>query len=311
MKPDALIESYVAEVVRHLPRRQRADVGYELRSLLTEELHGRSPEPDSAATLELLASFGRPDEVADRYRPAGFTIIRPADAPRFAWVALVGVGIQWVLSLIAVYSEPATGPGSDWLSRLGTWWLSWGLGAFWWPGLLISLSIIAAAIGSRRGEAREWTPRAAAVLDRDAVSRPLWVLALAGGLVGVAIVVALPVLGRVLPGLPQPVIEAFAFDPEFLATRAPWMLLAWAASFAIMIAVLVAGRWTRTTRILSLISSALMLAILIWWILAGPIFVSPAAESVTKGCLVLVAAFVALDIVLTLRRLPRRIAVPA
>ena len=42
MDPQALIESYVDDVVRRLPRRQRSDVGLELRSLLGEELAARA-----------------------------------------------------------------------------------------------------------------------------------------------------------------------------------------------------------------------------------------------------------------------------
>ena len=40
--------------------------------------------------MELLTAFGAPQDVADRYRPAGFTIIRPSHAPRFTWIALGG-----------------------------------------------------------------------------------------------------------------------------------------------------------------------------------------------------------------------------
>lgn len=314
MKPDALIQSYVAEVVRHLPRRQRADVGFELRSLLTEELRGRASdtEPDTEATLELLASFGRPAEVADRYRPAGFTIIRPADAPRFAWVSLVGVAVQWVITLIATYTAPATGAGDDWLSRLGTWWLSAGLGAFWWPGLLVSLSIVAAVIAARRGgDAPEWTPRAAAMLDRDSIRRPLYVLAIAGALVGIAALVAAINLARWWPELPQPLLDAFVIDEDFLATRAPWALVLWAGTLASMIAVLVAGRWTRTTRLLAIVGNALWIVLLVWWVAAGPIFAQPYADSVTKGCLLLVAAICVLDLVFTARHLRQGIPEPA
>lgn len=314
MKPHALIESYVAEVVRHLPKRQRADVGFELRSLLTEELRGRAgdSEPDTATTLDLLADFGRPAEVADRYRPAGFTIIRPADAPRFAWISLVGVAVQWVITLSATYAAPATGAGDDWLSRLGTWWLSAGLGAFWWPGLLVSLSIVAAVISARRGgDAPEWTPQAAARLDRDSISRPLYVLAIAGALVGISALVAAINLASWWPELPQPLLDAFVIDEDFLTTRAPWALVLWAATLASMIAVLVTGRWTRTTRLLAVAGNVLWVALLIWWVVAGPIFVQPYADFVTKGCLLFVAAICVLDLVLTARHLRQGIPEPA
>ena len=317
MNPNAIIETYVADVVRRIPRSKRADVAYELRSLLTEELEGRASEAgrpaDVAMVDELLKGFGAPVDVADRYRPAGFTIIRPADAPMFARVALGGVGVQWILSLIATYTTPVdpSAPGGDWLSRLGAWWLSWGIGSFWWPGFIVTLTMIAALIGSRReASSRPREPRVN-VVDRDRVRRPVMVLYLALGMVGAAIVLALPALGQWAPGLPEPVIAALALDEEFLGVRAPWVLVLWAASLALGIMVLVAGRWTALAHRLAIVSDVLWVALLLWWLLAGPIFVSPAADVVTKGCLWLVLLLPVIDIVVTVRRLTRTIPVPA
>ncbi|PJJ63501.1 hypothetical protein [Compostimonas suwonensis] len=318
MQPQAVIESYVGDVIRHLPRAQRNDVGFELRSLLNEELAGRAADAgrpaDAPMTMELLTAFGRPQDVADRYRPAGFTIIRPADAPQFAWLALGGVVLQWAITLPVAFLEPARVDdwaygAAEWWGRLTIWWLSWGLGSFWWPGILIVFTLIAALIGRRRRESKPWTPPR--VTDRDLVSRTGIVLALAFGLAGATLLIALPWLAAWAPGLPQPVLDAFAFDPGFLTWRAPWVLLLWAASFALLTAALIAGRWSRRTRGLSLLADLGWLALLIWWIAAGPIFTTEAADSTTKLCLALVAVFVVIDIVVTLRRGPAAIRPPA
>lgn len=319
MNPDAIIETYVGDVVGHLPRKQRKDVGYELRSLLTEELQGRAADagraPDAEMTLELLSAFGRPVDVADRYRPAGFTIIRPADARRFAVIAFTGVALQWVLTLIATYTAPVDPslPGGDWLSRLGTWWLSWGLGSFWWPGFLVTMYLIAGAITARResrGGAGEWRPRRASDIDRDRVSRPVMVLYIALGVVGASVVIALPMLAILAPNLPEPVLAAFAFDPEFLAWRAPWVLLLWALSLWLGIALLAAGRWTMRTRQLTIVLDAASIALLVWWVAAGPIFVTEPADSTTKLCLVALIAVTVLDLVLAARRTAASIEAP-
>ena len=317
MNPEAIIETYVADVVRRLPRAKRADVAFELRSLLNEELQGRAADSgrpaDAAMADDLLKGFGAPVDVADRYRPAGFTIIRPADAPRFAQVALIGVGVQWILSLVATYTTPVdpSAPGGHWLSRLGTWWLTWGLGSFWWPGFIVTLTIIAAYISSKRTRADVVPEPSVAVVDRDRIKRPVMALIVALGMVGAAIVIALPSLAQWAPGLPQPVLSALALDEGFLAGRAPWVLLLWAAVFAGGIALLVAGRWTPLLRKLAIASNVAWIALLLWWLLAGPIFVSAAADDVTKGCLVLLILFCAIDIVLTVRRTTRAIPVPA
>ena len=309
MNPDALIESYVGDVVRHLPRSQRNDVGFELRSLLREELDGRAADAgrdaDSAMTLELLSAFGRPADVADRYRPAGFTVIRASEAPRFALVAIGGVVVQWVLSLIEVFTQPST---LEWPSRLGAWWLSWGLGSFWFPGFLITLTLIAAFVTSRREASGEWMPTRVVIRDRDLVRRPVLVLYIALGVVGASIVSTLPVWSKQLSA---PLVEAFTLDADFLSWRAPWVLVLWAALLAVAIAALVIGRWSVLARRLSLTLNLSWIALLTWWIVGGPIFVSDYADEVTKFSLVIVAAFCVIDVVVTLVRLTRRIRVPA
>lgn len=316
MNPIAIIETYVADVVRRLPRAKRTDVAFELRSLLLEELDGRATDAghpaDAAMAIDLLKGFGSPVDVADRYRPAGFTIIRPADAPRFALVAFVGVAVQWVLSLIATFSVPLdpTVPGGDWLSRLGGWWLTWGLGAFWFPGFIVTLTMIAALIGSRRAVPDE--PRVPTIreLDRDRVNRAGLASMIALGVVGAATLLAIPTLAQWAGWLPQPVIDGFELDGDFLAWRAPWVLLLWAASLAIGIAVLAAGRWTPLTRRLSAAVAVAWVALLIWWLVAGPIFTGPLGDGVVKGCLGALAVVCAIWAVLDLRRASLPIPVP-
>ena len=70
-KPEALIESYVADVMKRLPTRLRNDVGFELRALLREDLRGRSADAggggDCAAIVHGLLCAGRncgPIEIA-------------------------------------------------------------------------------------------------------------------------------------------------------------------------------------------------------------------------------------------------------
>lgn len=341
MDPDVIIESYVSNVVGRLPRRQRADVGFELRSLLREELAGRADDAgrpaDEAMALALLGAFGRPQDVADRYRPAGFTVIRPADAPQFAWIALGGVALQWAITLPAAYLDPSiaiwaasAGVAGAWWAPLPAWWLTWGLGAFWWPGFLITVTIIAAAIRHRRGDSGspastsasspfDWAaasgdepaaPSAptegrrisAHVLDRDRVNRQGLVIALAFWALGATILIALPWLPQLAPGLPQPLLDAFAFDPEFLQWRAPWVLVLWAASFAVAFAELATGRSTRTTRLVSAVGDVAWLVLLTWCLAAGPIFTAPATDEVVRLCLAGIMVIIAIDLVVTLRR---------
>lgn len=312
MTSNVLIENYVGEVIRRLPRKIRNDVGFELRALLEEELRGRAEASASPAddqlTLQLLSDFGRPADVADRYRPAGFTVIKPADAPQFARIAFGGVALQWVISLVAAF---AVKPDDiEWLSVLGSWWVTWGLGAFWWPGLLVCLSIVAGAIAARR-EARGSKPPTVGELDRDRVRRGVIVTYLALGLAGATIVIALPSLPIWGSALPAPVVDAFAFDEGFLAWRAPWALALWAVGLGVGIALLVSGRWSRTTRRVELLSAVGWILVLAMWIGLGPIFVSTATDGVTKLCLAGLTILLIVDLVLSIRRMSMPVRQPA
>lgn len=312
MDPNAIIDSYVGDVVRHLPRRQRADVALELRSLLDEELAGRAADAggpaDAALAMELLTAFGTPRDVADRYRPAGFTIIRPPDAPRFTWIALGGVALIWAITLPATLLGfiPVTGweYGADaWWGRLSVWWLGAGLGALWWPGVVVTCILIGALVKHRRESGpKAWTPTSPRMIDRDLVGRPGTVAGIAAAVLGATLVIALPWLPSWAPGLPIPAIEALALDPQFLQWRAPWVLLFWAAELVLYVLVLIAGRWTvltlRARSVLSLAGTSLLL----WWSLAGPVFIAPATDSTARILLGLLAIYPAIDVVIALRR---------
>ena len=132
MHATEVIESYVDDTVRLLPRRLRDDVAAELRSLLFEELHARAQEwggpPDEPLALSLVRAYGRPNEVAARYSPPS-AIIDPADSTSFLRAAFIGA-VRWPCSARSAsgYRPVRTRPTT--CSRSA----SWSGSAFWsWP----------------------------------------------------------------------------------------------------------------------------------------------------------------------------------
>lgn len=127
-----LVETYIDDVALRLPRKLRNDVGLELRTLLIDQLEaaaaaaGRAPDHEMAAAL--LRDFGRPDEVADRYRPRGFIIIEPELGPLFVKLAAACMALHWALTLLLLPTGRMTS---------GEWWLIGFWGALWWPGALV------------------------------------------------------------------------------------------------------------------------------------------------------------------------------
>lgn len=89
-----LIDRYVNEVGRRLPRRQRADVRRELRSALLDALESRvEGEPGEQEVVRLLKEFGRPEDVAASYRPAAAYLIGPELYPTFRMVVGITLGV--------------------------------------------------------------------------------------------------------------------------------------------------------------------------------------------------------------------------
>src|SRR5262245_21806353 len=174
MNANELIEAYVDDVVRRLDHRRRNDVGVELRALLSDELQelagNAGRHADEPMAMELLRRFGRPEDVAARYRAPGFPIIEAADAPAFVKLSAIGMGLVWIVGLFVTFRD---GGG---LERLSRWWMTFGLGAFWWPGFLVVCSGAAAWVRRRFPIDDEWMPR---VIDRDRINRPAWILAIA------------------------------------------------------------------------------------------------------------------------------------
>ncbi len=92
----SLIDRYVHEVGRYLPRKNRSDIQAELHSSLVDALEDRvGGEPIEAEVVELLKEFGPPKAVAASYYPEGQYLIGPALYPLFRLVA--GIALTAVL----------------------------------------------------------------------------------------------------------------------------------------------------------------------------------------------------------------------
>ena len=293
-----VIESYVLDVMRRVPAKDRSDVGLELRGLLSEMLDDRAATegviPDDAMVLAMLRDFGTPAEIAARYRPSGGFVIIPAEQTRwFAIVSLGGVGLQWALTLPAVFQGK---------QHVTAWWFTWGLGSLWWPGFLVTMSLI----GAFAAQLRHPSPRPkASTLDSDRVSRKAMAWGLAWSAIGVVVMAATP---WIFPALPGVMPQVFAYDPGFLANRAPPVLILWLAMLATQAAVLVKGRWTPKLRWIGIGLGLGFIALMCWWIADGNIFLAKATNDGARGALALVVAIMAVTVLVDLYR--KRVRLP-
>ncbi|MEO6226274.1 MAG: hypothetical protein ABIO61_00240 [Thermomonas sp.] len=299
MSSNDVIESYVVDVMRRVPAKDRNEVGLELRGLLTEMLDDRAQADGHAANdamvLDMLRTFGTPAEIAARYHPPGMLVIQAEQTRSFAMLSIVGIGLQWALTLPQVF---------DGRLPISAWWLSWGLGAFWWPGFQAMMALMVSWLRSRGMFLPTWKPR---IADPDRINRSSMIAGLVGIASAMGFMIALPWLVGLMP---EPLSRVLAFDPEFLHVRAWPVVVLWLASFAIMVAVLRHGRQSMLTRRLEFCGSIAFVALLAWWLSAGNIFIEKSTNDGARGGLALVIAFIVIDIAVKLYRGRPRITAP-
>jgi hypothetical protein len=307
MNATELIAAYVDDVVRHVERKRRNDVGVELRLLLEDELQGQAEiagrRADVDMAMDLLRRFGRPADVAVRYRKPGFAIIEPADGPAFVKLAASGMALVWILGLFVTFRDAG---GAERLSR---WWMTFGLGAFWWPGFLVVCAGLAAWVRRRFPVDGEWQPRA---IDRDRINRPLLVLVIAAATLGTIWLTSPEQFVEHLTGgrLAGQFYASLVYDETFRQWRLP-LLLTLLVMQLMLFAVLVAqGRWHRLTRRIDILIGASISVLLGWSIAAGHIFQAGSSDGIARLAIAVVLLFVMWDIAAKLYREYARVRVP-
>ncbi|HEY3312721.1 MAG TPA: hypothetical protein VGK00_13855 [Anaerolineales bacterium] len=98
-----LIDRYITEVGKHLPRKNRADIQTEIQSTLEDMLEDRaktSGRPlDDVLIKEVLKEYGSPDKIALSYLPERY-LIGPRLFPIFTLVLKIVLSVLTVMALI-------------------------------------------------------------------------------------------------------------------------------------------------------------------------------------------------------------------
>jgi hypothetical protein len=123
-----LIDKYIAEVGKHLPRKNRSDIEAEIRSTLEDMLDermqasGAKGPADEATVLALLKEYGSPREVADKYKTHQY-LIGPRLFPIFEMVVKIVFAVVATVSLIGLGVGLATTglTGPEFASTLTKW----------------------------------------------------------------------------------------------------------------------------------------------------------------------------------------------
>jgi hypothetical protein len=120
-----LIDKYILEVGKHLPRKNRADISAEIRSTLEDMLDERKQSdsrPEAEVLMELLKEYGAPGEVAAKYKSHPY-LIGPRLFPLFERVVKIIFAIVIGASVLGLGVNLAeTGlSGTQFFPVLGEW----------------------------------------------------------------------------------------------------------------------------------------------------------------------------------------------
>jgi hypothetical protein len=298
-----VIDAYVAEVAMQLPRKQRNDVAFELRALLEEGLQDRADEAgrpvDDAMALEFVRAFGRPAEVAARYRPA-LVIIDPADGHTFMQAALIGLALVWFAGALVAFLSPEAHPGGL-LGAFGQWWGGTVVPSLWWPGVLVVYFGLAAWTRRRWPRSQAWTPR---IEGRSPGGRPALVLALAGIVFGLFVLIEPTwVLDVVFGGRAHPhAYAALTYTEAFRERQAPLLFGLVALEIPMFAYAIVRGSWPQALRKVRMGLAVAMCAVMAWVALDGPVFMAAAGDRMFKFFLLLIVVAMLLDLGARMRR---------
>jgi hypothetical protein len=161
-----LIDKYIAEVGKYLPRKNRADIEAEIRSTLEDMLDERKPAEgpaDEATVMELLKEYGSPREVAATYKTHQY-LIGPRLFPIFETVLRIVFAVVAGASLIGLgVGLTKTGlTGTAFVSIIGQWFgglISGLIAAFGNVALIFAIIERTQVANKFEKEFKEWDPK--------------------------------------------------------------------------------------------------------------------------------------------------------
>lgn len=287
-----VINRYVYAVTRQLPASRRGDIGVELTALLEDEVSARmeAGATESDAVTSTISRMGPPDVVARNYHDA-VPVIDVRDSRIFVKAVVIGLAALCVLAISVVLSDPRASVEPGFTQEVTDETVSTILQ---YLGLL-TLVFWGVGIWRRNTRTRPWSADSLpAVPDSEAVNTPVTALAIMFWTAGLCVLVAGPanVFSALSGGAaPAALLEAFAYDEGFAASRAMVLWAALAASIAIAAWPVVTGRrapaWRRVEAVASILLSILIYAI----ILAGDVFAQEPANEYMKLAMAIFAGW--------------------
>lgn len=279
-----LIDKYVAEVGKNLPRNQRADIEKEIRSTLMDMLEerGQASLENEAVVVALLKEYGEPRKVAESYIGPRH-LIGPRLYPTFELIlkivmaAVLGAGLLGYGVSAAVTKSFA---GTEFFSFLGQFWLGLFGGMLNTFGIIVIVFAILERVLPAKEfekEEEEWDPaNLAKEPDPDEVKISDAIATIIFTVIGLAVLNLYPDM----IGIFFNTDGEWTFIPmlsKAFFTYLPWINLIGVAQIFFNLYQLRERVWTTFTRVCNIVIevSTIVLAIAM---LSGPSLVSLGAD---------------------------------
>ena len=239
-----LIERYVSEVGRHLPRKNRADIQAELQSTLMDTLEAQvGGEASQEDVIDLLKEFGPPERVAASYWPEGQYLIGPKLFPLFRMVVGIALSVfaivQLVMLGIAVVFNQEPLPVLEFFGEfIASIFIAFGI-------IVLVFAVLQRFDVRPETEQEEWDPRNLPTIEEaEPINRGWTVVEITVSLVIIAFLLFLPEkIGVVLsPGM------EFILNPVIIS-YIPLIILTMLLGIGLDVILLWRGSWETSTRI--------------------------------------------------------------
>lgn len=288
-----MLDTYISEVGRHLPLRNRKDIEAEIRSTLEDILEERSrtagKPQDEEMIIAVLKEYGSPEHVAASYQAERY-LIGPRLFPLFWMVLRIVLAVTGVIALVAMGFKMAE-PGVTFLSAMGI------LGKTILEYLASALSVLGNIVLvfavlqhflpdfkiDFKEEADKWDPRSLKdLVPSDRISIPETIIEIIGACIAIVLFNFYPQIFRYTPSL-NTLFEGGTVIFLPVLTNAffryvPWLTVLWGLTIILDVVLLRQGFWKKGTR-LALLGLKIASIVVAIFMLTGPALVAMPTES--------------------------------